>query len=364
MRANIFRPIHVALAGAALIAAPALAREPLPVEPGEAWPHPHVEIGMPASLGGITRSNAISFAEDYLDVAAVYDTPDGGEALSLYIFRNTNADVPVWFEQAQEAIESRDIYASPELASGPDIFVLPDAPSVSGLKAAYESPGSSEGRARFKSTGVALFSIDGWYVKLRASSTSRSPEALSAWMDAALVEMTFAPTVAASAAAPIADCGSQLVFKKEAKDAPKDGAANLIGGLMGMIAGMPDDESEDDDLAATAGPVPVIWCRDSNLGANQNVYRANESVDSYLIAFGDNGNSVLVGPDGAVALLGGDKERYSITLKMAGQDISYVAQNRLPSPKRVMKIVNEDRRTVSVPTWGDNKTIELSSTQF
>lgn len=343
---------------ALIFADPAVASEPLELEPGAEWVHPHSGISVPANIGGVARSRGTTFAPDLLDVGLQFDSEDGTEAISFFVFRATNGDAAVWFAQAQEGIESRDIYANPVLASGPEAFAHPGMANVQGLKAVYQAGEGSD----FSSTGLAVFAIDGWYVKLRASSGTRSPLELGEWMVQALSQIGMPQrSGAAKAVMPVVDCPVPLVFAKQAKDAKSDGAANLLGGLLGsMIA-----QKMLEDEGGEAPDQPVSWCRDSSLGQNQNVYRANESENSYLIAAGDNGVAVQVAPDAAMALLAPERakkaERFAITLLTAGENVNYVPQNRLPSPQRVWEIINVDRRVSSVATWGDDSSIKLNA---
>lgn len=344
---------------------PALqAAEPLDVPAGEDWKHPHSGIVIPARLGGIARSSATAFAANFLDIGHQYDSADGDEALSVYVFRKTNGSVPVWFEQARWGIENRDIYGHPVLLSQPAAIVPPGGVEASALKAVYAAGED----AQFRSTGIILAAYDQWYVKIRASSMTRTPEALSRWMDFSFAQLLIPSTAQSPAVAPIADCEAPLVFKKKAKDAPKDGAANLLGGLLGQIAGQLAADDKSDGPAAEGSGNPVTWCRDSVVGGNQTVYRANNATDRYLLAFGDNGNAVVVEPDRAASLLqkssGKSEDRFSITLKTADRNISFVAQNRLPSPKRVLNIIKAGLSTVTIPTWGEKKSIEVNSDTF
>lgn len=109
---------------------------------------------------------------------------------------------------------------------------------------------------------------------------------------------------------------------------------------------------------------PVTWCRDAQLNPSQVAYRADASTDSYLIALGDSGMGILVAPDAGAALMGaasGGKQRsFAITVITEQQRINYVPQNRLPSLKRVMEVINEGRRISATSTWGEDSAIELS----
>ena len=54
-------------------------------------------------------------------------------------------------------------------------------------------------------------------------------------------------------------------------------------------------------------------------------------------------------------------QRFSITLMTAAQNIAFVTQDRLPSPERVLEIVNANRRITSVATWGKKRKIGVYS---
>jgi hypothetical protein len=158
----------------------------------------------------------------------------------------------------------------------------------------------------------------------------------------------------------VTECPEPLVFKKEAKDAPKDTGAALLSGLLGKIILQKAAEQKNDDKA----PLQVKWCRDVQLGGNQTVYRPNASKDGYLIALGDSGIGVWVGQDQSAALLSDRKRpkpRYVATMHFDSENVSFVAQDRLPSPKRVTELINAKRIATSVPTWGDDNSIEVSA---
>lgn len=69
----------------------ASAQQPLPVNAGAAWAHAHSGIVIPATLGGLARMRATSFAEPELDISQNFGSSDGNQQLTVYIFRNTNA---------------------------------------------------------------------------------------------------------------------------------------------------------------------------------------------------------------------------------------------------------------------------------
>jgi hypothetical protein len=44
------------------------------------------------------------------DVAAQYDTPDKSNFATIYLFRPATADVSLWFDRSQTALETRDLF--------------------------------------------------------------------------------------------------------------------------------------------------------------------------------------------------------------------------------------------------------------
>lgn len=355
------RSVSTLSIGCAAFALPAtaLAKEPIEIAEGESWLHSHSGISVPATLAGLPRTQAIAFSPDALNSGMQFDKD--GEILSVYVYRNTSGGVPVWFEQARYGITNRDIYKGAKPIGTTYAFALPGREQATALKAVYALP---EG-GPYQSTGLALFSLGEWYVKLRATSETRDVAQLETWMSQAISELVLPDSLSpGQTVEPVTDCNEPLEFKGKSKDAPKDGAASLLGGLLGSIVADKLEQVDPDDSVVT----PVKWCRDSTLGQNQTVYRANAATDAYLIAVGDSGIGVTVQPDQALALLGGSErkadERYSVTMHFDDENVNFVAQDRLPSPKRVIELINGKRTVTTVSTWGDNSTIKVNSESF
>lgn len=360
MASHWLKILLAAFVATGIAAAPAAAQQPLPLKDGKAWKHKHSGIVVPATLGGAARERGMAYAADDLDVGLSYSVGDAVESMSFYVFRKTNGAVPVWFAQAQWGIENRGTFGHPAIAMAPQAFVPPNQSTASGLKAVYAPKGGA-----YRSTGVAMLQVGDWYVKLRASSQTRSPAELSQWMDAALAEIQWPRKIPlAPEAAPIGDCAAPLSFPVAAKDAPKNSGADMMSGLLNMAAAQSKAKSTPETTAALAA---ARWCRDPDLGGNTRVYRQNADTENYLLAVGDNGNGIWVGPDPGAKLIamtetGKPAEpRYAITAVTATQNIGFAAQDRLPSPQRVMEIVAANRRVTAVQTWGKNKTISINN---
>lgn len=350
----------ILLAGAVLVAvplAPATAEpERIELPDGEDWVHSHSGITVPAELTGIERSHATAFNRDELNTGLTFD--GDGEMLSVYVYRNTNGGVPVWFEQARLGLLTRDVYEGVEQVGTPFAFALPGREEATVLKVVFTMPEESS----YKSTGLAMFSLGEWYVKLRATSQKLDAAGLEAWLTQAVNELGLPETLDAGAAIrPVEECAQPLTFETEAKDAPKDGAASLLSGMLGMMVSKKRAEAEVPAKPAVRGH----WCRDASLGQNQAVYRPNSATDRYLIAAGDSGIGVMVAPDEAASLMAGPEgkadTRYTATMYFDDRNVSFVAQDRLPSFKRVAALINARRSTITVPTWGDDNTVNINS---
>ncbi|WP_271079378.1 hypothetical protein [Aurantiacibacter sp. MUD61] len=341
----------LALSGA-MLSVPAAAQQSISLAADEAYVHPHSEITVPPSLGGLQRTRINEYAENALDLGMNFASADNGQVLSVYIFRNTNGSLPLWFAQAESVIAMHPNFDEPDVSIAPRSFALPGSDTASGLLAVFE-PGAG---SPMRSTGVAMFAVGDWYVKLRASSVMRTSDGLLHWMESALAELQL-PAHEAVAATPIADCENELRFRGRSRDVRGDAADNVVNSLLGgLLQGLVAERQ------AEAGP--VAWCRDSQLEIGQAVYRANESENSYLLALGDNGNAVHVAPQLRVEGISPDSENdeaFSLTLHRAAEDVMLVSQDRLPSPRRVIDLLDNNRITSSRNTWGDDRTVTVRS---
>lgn len=338
------------------MAVPAAAQQALELDADEAYVHPHSGIVVPAEWGGLQRTRANAYRENALDVGITFESDEPYQVLSFYVFRNTNGSLPLWFSQAQSALLTQDAYDDPELLADPEAFALPGQVAASALRAIYE-PGDD---SAVRSTGVAMFAIGEWYVKVRASSLARSPDALEHWMDSAIAELGL-PDHNATTAVPIENCPNRLRFRGRARDAETDAVESALSGLLGSLLGVA--AAADDSNVETERP--ENWCRDSEFRPTQVLFRANGSEDSYLLAMGDNGNAFSVGRDNLSAILSegdGDEEpAYAVRLIMAGRTVNYTSQDRLPRPRRVLELFEADSVTGSVVTWGDERAININS---
>lgn len=322
------------------------------VKAEEPFRHAHTKIELPPRLGGVARSRVLDLDQDQLDAVVDYAAENGDETYTVYIYRNVAAALPVWFDRARFMIEHRDVYG--HAAGGqPVAFVPPGRKEAAGLAASYDLTGSA-----FRSTAVALVPAGEWYVKLRASSKSKTGAELLAATKAALGELRWPRSLAEAApAVPIADCAAALALKGEAKPVAsggKDGGNVVIDALIGGAM--------MNALREKAKPAehPAVWCRDPAQTLQTGVYRADNATDSYLLALGDAGRAILAIPDPGRIIVAlqdrkPEKPSYVIELLLLSQNLTTRPYDRLPRPEEALAIVKDGRFASAFPTWGKAK---------
>ena len=351
----------LAFAAAAMISGtPAAAQQAtgLKVSAGKPYKHKLSGLRLPATLAGAPRIKAIAIGEDLLDVSASYESSDGAELLSLYVYRQASGALPVWFDRARWAIENRpDVYGKPVAAVGSPSFVPPGQQTESGLIAAY-----TLNKPPYRSTGVAILPFGEWLVKLRYSSKTLESASLATAMREALAELEWPRDIApAPAAGLITDCATPLTLSGEAKAAPANGAAALMAAFMGVAVNAAKKKEAQN-------PEPAVsWCRDATILKAGGVYRPDAATDRYLIALSDAGRGIFVQPDAASALLAESKPaepRWSVALIDLGTITNFQAQDRLPSPEQVVEHIIRGPINSRVNTWGKDRSINISPGAF
>ncbi len=304
----------------ALSSVAAAAATDLTLAPGKAWTHKHTGITIPATLAGIPRMTGKDYTAPELETSIGFGEA-GQDVITVYLFRDTNGAVPIWMAQAQRAIVMREDMPNLIQSVPATPFTPPGQAANSGLKAVY----TPDGHRSITSTGVAMFVIDGWYVKMRMTSYSKSAAEVSALMEKAFREIRFpAATLPTGAVQPIADCASKLSFA-----AASDSKAAAAVLTIGVTRAAPT-------IRATS------WCRDVALENNRAVYRPIGSTDRYLLAVGDAGNALVVQPHAGY---------YSANFFTTGKTYTLVAQDKLPSPQRAASLIEDNRIVTSFVSW-------------
>jgi hypothetical protein len=158
--------------------APAVAQSEIKANPKKDFKHKPSGIVLAPLAAGLPRVSVTQFDDKQLDVAANFRTPDDREITTVFIFRKVTGDVPLWFDRIQHAVAARKELSSPTLAIPPAAFTPPGQPNARGLRVAYSGTGTP-----WTSTAAALTATGEWYVAVRASSQSLTPQQLLARID-------------------------------------------------------------------------------------------------------------------------------------------------------------------------------------
>ena len=351
------RLVLAALCGLALlsgvVSSPAAA-DVTPIKVGRDKPFKHKPSGIviAEAAAGIPRVSVGQFDNKQLDVIVDFRDATQSEITTIYVFRNVAGDVPLWFDRIQRTIETKKSLGAVTLPIPAAAFTPAGQTTARGLRAVYSASGSN-----WKSSAAALTSIGEWYVSVRASSATLTPEQLLA-----RIEQTFAAIrwpkekAQAAAVAPVAACPTALTQGEDAQPVKDDGALVLMSALTATVG----------EALGSAGKLdPQLWCRDPFKIEAAGVYRPNGAADRYLIAFQDAGRGIWVAPNGLAGLLQGAKGdaplSYMVDLIDIDRRSGFGTFATLPSVAQALWLIDHGTRNYSTPTWGKDKTIEINS---
>ncbi|KQN25059.1 hypothetical protein ASE86_01975 [Sphingomonas sp. Leaf33] len=331
---------------ALLAAVPATAQQGpriLPVSADAAWVHANSGLTLPVTLIGLPRTQVREFEGPELDVVGTYT--DGPGELTVYVYRTLSGAVPVWFDRAVWAIESRDGWGTLTPIAAPVAVAPPGRGTASGLAQGWTIAGGP-----YRGTAVALLPMGEWLVKLRYSSKADDGPTALAKVRTALAGLTWpAAAVDAAAAVPVAACPDALRFKGQAKALAPDLTSSMMGALLANASTI---------KRGTSAPAR-IWCRDAATVPMGAVYRPDAQGDGYLLALSDAGRGIWVGP-AATGLVAKDKKiAWGVDFITPGRTIVFPEQDRLPAPEQVLTIASGRPNSV-VTTWGKERTVTIS----
>lgn len=324
------------------VAAQAPAPRPIVVAADAPWRHANSGMTMPVTLFGFPRTQVREFEAPELDVVGTWQRDD--DELTVYVTRSTAGSVPVWFDRATWAIETRPVYGRLTPAQLPAALRVPGAAVDAGLIATWTTEGA------YRGTGVAIMPMGEWLVKLRYSSTSRDGAAVAEVLRSAIAGLGWPAVIPATAAAqPIAACADQLSYKGTAKDAPASMQTALAGAL-GSLA-----------VQGASGTRPT-FCREGQRDQAFGLYRPDGASDRYFIALSDAGRGVVVGPGIGPLFDKTAKPSWSVDLALPGQTINFAPQDRLPRPERALALLRT-KPASSTSTHGPKRQITLPSSR-
>jgi hypothetical protein len=335
--------MSAALAGAAQ-AAPAEIRS----NPRKDFKHAPSGVVIAPTAAGIGNRVIRQFDQNQLDVSANFTSADGSEFTTIYVFRNVSGSVPVWFDMAQQAMETNSSVGRMSLTIPPAAFIPAGMREARGLRAVY-----APREKGFVSSGLAFASVGGWYVKLRASSKTLTPQQMVARLEQSFAAIRWPRDSAGAAVSPIAPCRTPLLPLAQAQPTPDAEALVMLSAFVGV------------PIAPKAQPVPgATWCRDTTPVADGRLYRNNEQTDGYLFAFTDAGRGVSVGPVPSADTVQEDSKpgrpAWVAELRDVHENIGLGIFNSPPPVEQVAELLRSGRSAYSVSTWGKNMNIGIN----
>jgi hypothetical protein len=339
------------LLGLALCAgavAPAAAQTPtaIKVPDNAAWKHAGSGVILRSKIAGYPRGTIADSSSSELDVMVQY-AEGGPTSITLYLFHPAMMNVPVWFDRSEtQILLRRDAYGKVTPAAPARAFAAPHAGTLSAMQRVYV-PGSGA----YKSTGLVMIPLGEWLVAVRVSSTELDAAALEGKLGEIVNGIAWPDKIAESpAAAPVAPCAGTLAYAKKAKPKKMDMAQSLMGAI---IFGAAADAAKEEKKT----PEPdVPLCREGDANAQYGVYRRPDSTNSYVIAMGDAGRTVDVGPSFALE----EKDAgYSLSFGELDRRLIYPSFDKFPSPAVAVDAVMKLQPVSSVSRNGKDVTIGM-----
>lgn len=338
------RSSALCLTAISMAAAAPLAAQPtdVPVKAGKEWKHKATGIRLPPTLAGLARDSMSTFGNPETDVWVNYWSADRADNVTVFLYRNVNGNAPLWFDRARSLITLLpQKYRNPR-SSGIRAFTPRGQRNASGLMEVLATDSD------YRSTGLILFPVNGFYAKIRASSSSRDPAAIEHLMLAAANAIDWSSRQVEAVAVPILDCPAPLPRRQPAKLAAtsKDDRmmSALIGGLMAQVA------------TTKAVPANIIYCREPGQAQiPYGLYRANSSNAAYTMALLDAGRSVAVGESGVTQIMTNATPRISVTFIDLDKTATFGDFASLPLPEQVVEMIEKTRPLSVATTWGDKR---------
>ncbi len=322
---------------------------PIAIGQNQDFKHKPSGLVIAASAGGLPRRSVGQIDQQQLDVLADFRTPDEREITTVYVFRNVSGSVPVWFDRAQFMMERSTALGSVAAAIPASAFTPAGRPQASGLRASYSVSGSP-----WKSSAVALTQVGEWYIKVRSSSQTLTPEELLARLDSTFAALRWPRERDRSAAIrPIADCPAPLPPLKPAKVAQVTAEDSMMAALLGGLA---QQIVAKKDVKAKVGTIPA-YCREPGASRPQyGIYRPDASARNYMIALADAGRAIFVGADELGALVGQGKApmRYGVSYTDLDRAFTFAQFDSLPTFQQAVELVQTGKPISSSGTWGKN----------
>lgn len=322
-----------------LVAAPAQAQTSLAAKSGRAWKHESSGLTIPAEADDFDRVRASDFSDSESNISFAYENAQA--AVTLFIFRAGNPDPAIWAERADVAIQlvAEKAYGTLDMAGRrwSRFTPWPNSPD-SGITVVYPVSGKQA-----IATGVLVARHGDWVIKVRMTSDRLDAPAVEARLRSFLAALGFkAPELAVSPAYQIGPCKDAL-SRKSAKLAEPDEGGSFIGSA--VINSIAPDVAADKAKKDGALPAPT-YCKDATSSSGYSVLRPDGANNAYIIALGDAGNVLVVGPD--LSGLGAKKpqQQYSVTGITSDRVFGFVPYQSLPPPAQAVDMVSKGGKVI------------------
>lgn len=292
------RAIAATIVVGALALGTARAQQPrdLPVPSDKGWQHADTGIVLTARLDGLARTKLVDTTASERDVVAEFGT-GGPVVATVRLFRPAEGGAAMWFDRADAEMRAGALGGA-TARSAPQAFASPGTTVAGALREV-----ALVRRGAYRTMALAVVPVGDWIaaIRLRASGADAAAldRRLSNIVGAIRWPAAMPPPVAAHA---IAACATRMSFG-EAKPVATPPAASLR-----LDAAIADAIGGPSTPRATAD-----WCREGDGNAGYGTYRADGSRSAYLLAVGDAGLVVEVGPSTGPRA-GTAEPRYSATL--------------------------------------------------
>jgi hypothetical protein len=330
---TMMRSMIGALAVLALVAQP-LAAQParsrlLAVPATASWQHAETSMILPPTAAGLTRGEIRDNGEAEMDVTAGYADPASGITATISLYRTMTPQVALWFDRALTRITPAG--APPPAVTG---FARPGASTPGGLRAAIDVAAPQPG-----GTALAVVPLGDWLLKIRLTAPGLDRAALDERLTRFIAALHWpAETSPARAAVPIEPCPSPLRFRTA-----RLVRSDMAGALMDALGGITLSEDEHRP--------PPVYCREPGATPAYGVYRPDGARNRYLLALGDAGIALSLGPALDLSALtdgGSAGERYSMTLLDRTGTAVLPSFNRLPPPEQALAVASVGGPALSV----------------
>lgn len=318
------------------------------------WKHQWTPMRFPASLGDFKRDRIYQFQERESDIAANYLDP-AGNLLSLYVYRPGLAEAPIWHDRALVSLGANDAMFGSDGVQGKRsaTFAPTGAKVESGLLTVLTSSGA------FRSTGIAIYSSGDWLIKVRLSSRGLDPEGLEGLLREVLLALPEMPTYSGQDAYLIEPCLDTVEYTTaERLKNDGTGAGSLAPVLNGPLLDVLPKPKND-----------AVYCRVGDGGNEGSIYRPDSAKERYIVAMGDSGTSVEVGPqmtlDEALASSldeTGESPVFQVSYTTALAIRHFMPFRSLPSPAQATRAVFKEPAISTITRALGDENAEISVT--